>query len=307
MSALIPYIELPELVLLPAGTFGAGSAALSLKPFGMLVATGVYLGAWVASRYAGRRGIQPKAMLSFIYWVVGSGFVGGHVLDVIFYSPERLTADPWAVLRLWDGLSSFGGFIGGSVGAWLWRARHRVALLPYADMVASGLPLGWVFGRSGCAVVHDHPGILHDGFWAVAYPGGARFDLGLLEMALSVPIAIAFLLMQRRAWPWGFFVACLCIAYAPIRFALDFLRIRETTFVAGYELLADRRYAGLTPAQWASLGLFAFGLALLRFTLSSSRGEAAFGPPALPKAFKEGDAPDRDDSQETRSNTDADR
>ncbi|HET9931083.1 MAG TPA: prolipoprotein diacylglyceryl transferase family protein, partial [Polyangiaceae bacterium] len=186
MTPQIPHVPLPELVLVPAGAFG-NSTPFSLKPFGLLVATGVYLGAFMTTRYARKRGVQPAAIMSFVYWVVGIGFVGGHMLDVLFYSPERLSSDPFALFKLWDGLSSFGGFIGGTVGALLWRLKHRVSILPYADLVASGLPLGWVFGRAGCAVVHDHPGIASDAWFAVSYPGGGRLDLGLIEMALTIP------------------------------------------------------------------------------------------------------------------------
>lgn len=282
MTPLIPHIVLPELVLLPAGTFG-NAEPFSLKPFGLLVATGVYLGAYATTRYARKRGVQAAAIASFVYWVVGIGFIGGHMLDVLFYSPERLQSDPLSLFKMWDGLSSFGGFIGGAMGALLWRLKHRVSILPYADLVASGLPLGWVFGRAGCAVVHDHPGIASDAWFAVAFPGGGRLDLGLIEMVLTIPLALVFLSMQRRAWPWGFFLAVMCVAYAPVRFGLDFLRIDSD--VPALELYADRRLAGLTPAQWASLLLLAFGVWLLRRVLARAADDDAFRAPAPPSAF----------------------
>jgi phosphatidylglycerol:prolipoprotein diacylglycerol transferase len=282
---MIPFLELPELVLLPAGRLG--SSPLSLKPFGMLVAAGVYLGAWCATRYGRRRGVDVRTLTAFIYWVVATGFVGGHVLDVVFYSPERLVDDPWALVRLWDGLSSFGGFIGGVAGAFAFRLRHKAPVLPYADVVASALPLGWVFGRAGCAVVHDHPGITSNAWFAVAYPGGGRLDLGLIEMVCTIPIALAFLWMQRRAWPWGIFVGALALAYAPLRFALDFLRVREQVF-GELSLVPDLRHAGLTPAQWACLPLLGAGVLLLRRSLrAAARGEG-FEKPHVPAAFARG-------------------
>lgn len=285
MSFGLPYLELPDLVLLSEGKLGEGAPALSLKAFGVLVAAGVYLGALCATRYGARRGLRSRVMGSFVLHVVGCGFVFGHVLDVLLYAPERAAADPWSLLRLWDGLSSFGGFIGGGLGALLFRARYGVAVLPYADVVASALPLGWVFGRAGCAVVHDHPGLASQAWFAVAFPGGSRLDLGLLEMALTVPIAAVFLSMQRRAWPWGFFLGCLCTVYAPLRFGLDFLRIREAVWSPSGELLSDRRYAALTPAQWACLLLLAFGVFTLRRALSLSDEDAAFAAPKPPRSF----------------------
>src|SRR6187549_2146539 len=101
MTRLIPYVELPDIVLAPAGAWGASSPALRLKPFALLVASGVHVGALCAIRYGQRRGIPARVLASFIVYVVSAGFVFGHVLDVLFYSPERLATDPLALLRLW--------------------------------------------------------------------------------------------------------------------------------------------------------------------------------------------------------------
>jgi phosphatidylglycerol:prolipoprotein diacylglycerol transferase len=286
VSAVLPYVELPEIVLIPAGAFGAESPAFSIKPFGVLVATGVYLGAWLALGYGRRRGLLPKALGSFIVWVVVTGFVCGHVLDVAFYTPERIARDPWVLLRLWESLSSFGGFAGGALGALLWRARYRAPVLPYADAVASALPVGWVFGRAACAIVHDHPGIPSDAWFAVAYPGGARLDLGLLELLMVLPIALTFLVLRRRAWPWGFFVAALAAVYAPLRFLLDFLRIADPVQLASDAVAPDRRYLALTPAQWMSLLLAGFGVLLLVRTLARRELAGAYDAPAAPASFR---------------------
>ena len=155
--------------------------------------------------------------------------------------------------------------------------------MPLADAVASGLPFGWMFGRAGCTVVHDHPGIRSDAWFAVAYPGGSRLDLGLLELVYVIPIAVAFVFLRRRAWPWGFFVAVLSISYAPGRFLLDFLRLRR----AEHDLLPDARYAGLTPAQWACLALGIFGVGLLVRVLRDRDRDSAFTAPPVPRHFRD--------------------
>lgn len=273
-APFIPYVTLPELTLLPARLFGDfPPVPISIKPFGALVAIGVYLGAHLTLKRARRIGLDERAMSSFITHVVGYGFVGGHVFDELFYYPERLAADPLSILKLWDGLSSFGGFTGAVIGMLIWRARYRVKVLPYADNVMAMLPVGWVFGRAGCATAHDHPGLLSDSWLAVQYPGGARFDLGLLEMLLTVPLAIAFLWLAEKPRPWGFFSAIACISYAPLRFALDFLRERDAV-PGDIHGAIDVRYFYLTPAQWECFGLLALGVVLLRMVLRKlERGE----------------------------------
>jgi len=261
---LFPYVQLPELVLVPANLFGDGipPADLSIKPFGTLVAIGVYVGAWLATRYARRIGLEERRMASFLVWVVATGFVLSHVLDVVFYYPERLMRDPLSILRLWDGLSSYGGFVGAIVGALLWRWRKRLAILPYAEAMASAFPVAWVFGRAGCSVAHDHPGLRSEAWLAVRYPDGGRFDLGLCEMLLTLPLAIAFLLLRKRQRPMGFFLAVMTVAYAPTRLALDFLRSYEPVHGSAMVAAIDPRYGPFTPAQWASVALLAFGAIL---------------------------------------------
>ena len=100
--------------------------------------------------------------------------------------------------------------------------------------------------------------MLSDAWFAVQYPGGGRFDLGLYEMVLTIPLAATFLFLMRRPRPPGFFLGIMCIAYAPSRFALDFLRVHEEEF--GKD--ADPRYGGLTPAQWGCLLLLTAGIVL---------------------------------------------
>lgn len=263
---LIPYITLPEIPLDFLLHVPGISSLLdpqhppSIKPFGTLVALGVYLGSVVAVRHAKERRLDLKKMNDFIFWVVAAGFVGGHVLDAIFYHPETVARDPLYLLKLWDGLSSFGGFTGAMIGGVSWKLVKGERILPYTDTVASAFPLAWVFGRAGCSVAHDHPGALSDAWFAVQYPMGrgyiGRFDLGLYEMLLTIPMAVTFAILWRRApRPYGFFVGWMCALYAPVRFVLDFFRAADDGAVAG----ADPRYAGLTPAQWACFGLLGLG------------------------------------------------
>ena len=69
-------------------------------------------------------------------------------------------------------------------------------------------------------------------------------------------LASALALTWRKKLATGTYVVVVSLTYAPVRFMMDFLRIRD---VAG----ADPRYGGFTPAQWACLMLFVFGLATI--------------------------------------------
>jgi phosphatidylglycerol:prolipoprotein diacylglycerol transferase len=279
MAPLIPYVQVPDLTLLPARLIGGfPPAPVALKPFGTLVALGLYAGTMSALWVTRRRGVSERAMVSFLTWIVISSFFFAHVLDTLSYYPAEVLRDPWSLLRLWEGLSSFGGFTGCVLGGVAWRLWHKTPILAYSDIVASCFPVSWTFGRLGCSIAHDHPGIHSDAWFAVRYPDGGRLDLGLLELLITVPLMLVFFRLLRKPRPWGFYAGVMCIYYAPLRFLMDFLRERTGVNV-GSALLAggDARYFALTPAQWGCLPLLALGVVLL---VRAPR--AGIDPPPVP-------------------------
>lgn len=284
---MIPYIQVHALHLGP----------ITLQPFGVLVGGGIILGVLLAVWRAKKLGLDVEALQSFMWWMLVGGFLGGHVFDALLYHPGEVIKRPWALLMIWEGLSSFGGFAGALLGVLAWRRyelrKRGVAptLLPYCDVVQSVFPIGWTFGRMGCAVVHDHPGARASAssLLAVAYGPGTgvgyglfelqygtapRYDLGLLEMMFAVVLSIAFALTWSRRMAVGSYLVAAALSYAPVRFALDFLRAENADG-------GDPRYGGLTPAQWACIALFLFGLALWRRIRAQNSAPAPILPPAM--------------------------
>ena len=243
---MLPYIDLPELNL-----FG-----LPIHWFGILVAIGVIIGISLARWRAPVHGIPRDKLESFINWMLLCGFISAHVLDSIFYHPEEVARRPWSLLFIWEGLSSFGGFFGAIVGVLLWKKFRGkgTSIFGYCDLIASVFPVAWIFGRLGCAVVHDHKGKAAEAsLLTVAFPDGPHYDLGLLEMLYTILIAAVCASLWGKPRPVGTYIAVSALLYAPMRFALDFLRV--STGPTG-----DLRYLGFTPAQWGCVALFAFGV-----------------------------------------------
>ncbi len=250
---MIPYFELPSLNL-PFGQH--------IDIFGVLSAAGVVLGAWLAARQArqywpGRDG----PLREMVTWAVVFGLFGGHFMHVFAYHPELLTKDdPFLILRFWEGLSSMGGVLGALVGIFIYFRRIKQPVGPFLDALALGTAPGWMVARIGCFLVHDHPGVRTNFFLAVDFPqrmyGGPRHDLGLYDVFVLGAISVLLYVLKQRRLKEGRLMGWLAVTYTPARFFLDFLRASDLSFV-------DRRYAGLTPAQYVVVGLFVAGVWLL--------------------------------------------
>ena len=240
---MIPYFVVPPLQLGP----------VALQPFGVLSAAGVWLAMSLLVRTARQGGLDPEPVEKLAGWALIGGLVGAHLVHLLLCHPEELQKNgPLQLVKFWDGLSSTGGVLGGLVAS-IGFLRHRgLRFAPYADSFALALPPGWAIARLGCFAVHDHPGSLTSFFLAVAFPGGARHDLGLDDALVLAAITVVVYLLRRRPAFQGMLLPIVALLYGLCRFGLDFLRARDVAY-------ADARYLGLTPAQYAALALIAYG------------------------------------------------
>ena len=232
-----------------------------IQVWGLCVALGIAAAVSFAYLRCKKYLLSGDVILDLAIWTLVGGMIMARVFHVVFYNPEFFAANPGEIIKVWHGgASSLGGFVGAALSVWLFAKKRKFAtkeLLPYFDIGALGLWLGWGIGRIGCFLIHDHPGTLTSFALAVKYPDGARFDLGLLESLLGFALFIIFYLLFKKLIKihWGLVATLSFILYAVVRFFLDFLRIPAS--VMG----ADARYAYLTPAQWGMM-LIVIGLTL---------------------------------------------
>ena len=234
--------------------FDLGSVPIHM--FGVLVACGVIVGDRIVVAEGKKRGLDAQDVRFLNARIVIGGFIMAHLVSVIFYFPERIKENPLVLLNVWSGLSSFGGFLGAFLSFLYYTKKEKIPRLPYADAVALGLSVGWIFGRTGCFTAHDHPGRRTSFFLAVNYPGGPRHDLGFYELLFTIAMTIVLFRYAKRPRPPGHVIGLAALMYAPVRFGLDFLRATDVA-------RPDERYAGLTPAQWACLATFVLAVKLM--------------------------------------------
>lgn len=249
LPAFLPYFRIPPLRIGP----------LSIEPFGVLAALGVYLASVLLVRRARDEGLDPSPLTSFATWALLGGIAGGHLVHLFLYHPEELrSGGVLQLIKVWDGLSSTGGVLGGLAAGALFFRRRGLPFARYGDVFALSVAPGWAVARLGCFAVHDHPGVRTGFPLAVLFPDGPRHDLGLYDAVLLAAITVVLYALRRRNELRGSLLAVLALLYGVGRFALDFLRARDLPYV-------DARYLGFTPAQYFCVALVVYGAgALLR-------------------------------------------
>ncbi|NVB78345.1 MAG: hypothetical protein HOV81_08120 [Kofleriaceae bacterium] len=250
----LPYFEPPSLPV-----------RVPIHIFGVIVAVGVMVGATVMRRYARRLGESDDVARSVIGWVAVTGFIGAHVLDVLFYRPGEALENPLSLLAIWTSISSYGGFVGGALGFVYIAWRRKLRFARWADITIVGLLVAFSIGRAGCTVVHDHIGAETSSFIGIDYPREVlaehrvlaemkstasvirAHNLGLEELLYLIPVNVLVLwLAFRRRLPAGALAAVTATLYAPVRFGLEQWRLSSS----------DPPYWGLTFAQWCSVLVF---------------------------------------------------
>ncbi len=266
---MIPYFEQPALPLGP----------VTLHAFGALVGAAILAGSALVARRCRKAGLDPGLGGDLAVYAIVAGFVAAHLYATLAYYPREVLGNPLLLLKIWENISSFGGFAGAIFGIWLFF-RVRAPGLPgeerwkYLDAIAFVLPFAWAIGRLACTVAHDHPGTVTTfplgvslaspearAYIASHYESAGRLaglpppgqlarmafhDLGWYEFLYTLfAIVPAFLVLDRKPRRPGFYAVAFLLLYVPVRFALDFLRI------------ADARYLGLTPAQYAGIAALA--------------------------------------------------
>jgi phosphatidylglycerol:prolipoprotein diacylglycerol transferase len=244
-----------------------GGLAISIRWYGVLIASAMALGLWLAAREASRRGERADDLLRAAEVALIAGLVGARLYYVLFNLDYYRSQPWWRALAVWEGgLAIHGGLIAGVLagGAYVW-AKH-LPLLTYLDVVAPSLALGQAIGRWGNFFNEEAFGGPTDLPWKL-YISEARRPPGLTEHQYFHPtflyeslwdvgvFALLFFGLRRRLEraPGTLFLAYLGL-YSIGRFWVEGLRTDSL-------MLGSLRVAQLVSI--ASIAVAAIGIPLL--------------------------------------------
>ncbi len=245
---------------------------LTIRWYGVLMASAILVGFWLADREAKRERVSADKLLNAGQWAIIAGLVGARIYEVIFnwdYYGQHL----WKIPAVWEGgLAIHGGLIAGTlIGLWVAR-REGLPIRPSLDVVAPSIAIGQAIGRWGNFFNEEAFGTPTDLPWRLyispqnrplQYAGSEYFHPTFLyESIWDVLVFVALITVRRRLAnrPGVVFYLYLGL-YSVGRFLIESIRV-DSFWVGSFRV---PQLASVVGVALALVGLF----------FSRSEGKAA--------------------------------
>lgn len=260
---------------------------LALRWYALAYIAGILFGWWVVLRAIRNPGLWSDAapmsaeqVERLLTWIILGVILGGRLGYVLFYDLPTYLADPFQIVKVWEGGMSFhGGFLGVVVAALWFGRREKIPLLSLGDLMALATPVGLMLGRLANFVNGELWGRPTSLPWGVVFPGDAAqycpdvegpcarhpsqlYQAGLEGLLLALVLFwLAFRAggLKRPGLVMGVFLA----GYGIARFVVEFVRQPDAQFVSEGNPIGWAVQVGgwgLTMGQLLSLPMIAIGL-----------------------------------------------
>lgn len=122
---------------------------LSIRWYGIIMASAFLLGIYLAYQRAQRNNIDPNHILNMVTLIIPASIIGARLYYVIFTWDNYRNA-PLEAFAIWHGgLAIHGGIAGGLLAGLFYVYRYKIPVWKTADIIAPSLILGQAIGRWG--------------------------------------------------------------------------------------------------------------------------------------------------------------
>ena len=244
-----------------------------LRWYSLAYLAGIFVGYWYLLKLLKEPG-APMARRhadDLVFFASLGIIIGGRLGYVLFYNLPYYAANPFDIVKLWDGGMSFhGGVIGTSLGILYLARREGLQWLRIHDYVACCVPFGLFFGRLANFVNAELWGAPASVPWAVRFPevvggiqklGPPRHPSQLYEALLEGAVLMAILAVMfwrtKARYEPGKLVGAFILFYGLFRVAIEFVREPDSP------LSEFAQTTGLQMGQWLTLPMIIGGIYLM--------------------------------------------
>lgn len=213
-------------VLVQLGTF-------ELRSYGVIVVLSFFLGLWLSTKEARRKGLDPALIWDFAFYALLGGIIGARIYFVLISDPAYFLQKPWEIVAVWHGgIGIIGALLGGFLTALWYCRRKKLSFWRFADTLAPGVALGQVAGMFACLLNGDSYGKPTDLAWAITYTDSRAMaplnvplhPVEIYEMATYFLVFLLVWQTRKKYKTDGFVFLTYLAGYGAARFAVEFFR-----------------------------------------------------------------------------------
>jgi phosphatidylglycerol:prolipoprotein diacylglycerol transferase len=208
---------------------------LTIRYYGVLIATGFLVGLWLSAKYAEKKGLKKDLIYDLGFYLFLGGLIGARIIYILFTDLKYYIKNPLHVFSIWEGgLAIHGAILGGIVVIYFFSKKYKISFLKLADIFSPGVLLGTAIGRIGCFMNGCSYGLPTKLPWGLIYSpiseAGIKFNgqpLHPVQLYESFLAFFGFLILyklSKKKYFTGYLFFMYAIIYSVIRFFVEFFR-----------------------------------------------------------------------------------
>ncbi len=123
---------------------------IHIHTYGIMQALAFITVVFLMIREGKKKNISADTIYDIVFYILIGDIIGARLWFVI-ENWNLFANTPMDIIKIWQGgLTFYGGFIGGILGALLFIKQKKLNLKTMTDLLSSYLPIGIAIGRIGC-------------------------------------------------------------------------------------------------------------------------------------------------------------
>lgn len=189
---------------------------ITLRWYGLLIASAVLIGVALSQYLAERKGIDPEKVGDMVIWLVIAAIPCARLYYVLF-EWQSYASRPEDIIAIWKGgIAIHGAVIGGTLATVLFARLNRLSFWRLSDVVAPSLILGQAIGRWGNFFNSEAYGAPTDLPWKLFIPLANR-PISLREFEYFHPT-----FLYESLWNLGVFALLIWLFFWGLRQPQEF-------------------------------------------------------------------------------------